>query len=142
MSKQHCLEGKTITAIELASDKKAMRFMVSAGEPIIAKADGDCCSSSWIESIEPPAFGFPATVLKIEELDLPGSNANNEEHECLSVYGLKITTDKGDIVIDYRNSSNGYYGGNLSWPDDGYFYGGVYGQNVSSEDWKPLSDAA
>ena len=28
----------------------------------------------------------------------------------------KITTDRGEIVIDYRNSSNGYYGGNLTGP--------------------------
>ena len=86
-----------------------------------------------------PLGGFPAKVLDMADLDLPGSVRNDEEFYCLEVYGLKITTDKGDLVIDYRNSSNGYYGGNLSWPDDGYFYGGVHGQNVSNEDWRPLS---
>jgi hypothetical protein len=135
----HCLENKTITAIEIASDRKAMRFLIDGGEPIVAKADGDCCSSSWIEHIEIAARGFPATVVKVEDLDLPGSTDNDREHECLQVYGLEITTDKGEIVIDFRNSSNGYYGGNLSWPDD-YFYGGVSGQNVSTEEWQAVSE--
>jgi hypothetical protein len=73
--------------------------------------------------------------LAVDDLELPGSDDNHPEHDCLQVYGLKVTTNKGEIVIDYRNSSNGYYGGNLSWPDDRYFYGGVYGQNVSSQNW-------
>ena len=57
-------------------------------------------------------------------------------------YGVKITTDKGHIVIDYRNASNGYYGGNLSWPDDSYFYGGVHGQNESNEEWVDIEGDA
>lgn len=138
----HCLQDKTITGIEIASDQKAMRFLIEGSDPIVAKADGDCCSSSWIEHVELPAAGFPAKVLSVNNLDLPGSNDNDSEHDCLVVYGLKIATDKGDLVIDYRNSSNGYYGGNLSWPDESYFYGGVYGQNVSNEEWKSLSQPA
>jgi len=133
-----CLDDKTITGIEIADDKKAMRFLIEGGEPIVAKADGDCCSSSWIEHVELPAGGFPAKVISVADLALPGSSSSDDD-DCLSVYGLKIATDKGDLVIDYRNSSNGYYGGNLSWPDDGYFIGGVYGQNVSTENYLPLT---
>ena len=139
MAKAHCLQDKTITGIEIADDKKAMRFLLDGAEPVVAKADGDCCSSTWIEHVEIPAGGFPAKVISVSDLDLPGSSNDDAEYECLAVYGLKITTDKGDLVVDYRNSSNGYYGGNLSWPTDGYFYGGVYGQNISKENWKPLS---
>jgi hypothetical protein len=132
-------QDKIITGVEIADDRKAMRFLIEGADPIVAKADGDCCSSSWIEHVELRAGGFPAKVLNVDDIDLPGSNDNDSEHECLAVYGMKIGTDKGDLVIDYRNSSNGYYGGNLSWPDDDYFYGGVHGQNVSNEDWRPLS---
>ena len=134
----HCLQDRIITGVEIASDNKAMRFVIDDAEPIVAKADGDCCSSSWIEHVELPAAGFPAKVLAVDEIQLPGSNDNDGEHECLAVYGLKITTDKGEIVVDYRNSSNGYYGGSLSWPDE-YFYGGVFNQNVSTEDYRPLT---
>ena len=43
-----------------------------------------------------------------------GTNGRlNEVTACVAYYGLKITTDNGRAVIDYRNSSNGYYGGSL-----------------------------
>lgn len=135
------LVGKTLTGIKIASDREALLFETSDGNAIV-KTDADCCSHTWIEHIELPALGFPATVLSVEDLDLPGSDDNHPEHDCLQVYGCKIVTDRGEIIIDYRNSSNGYYGGSLSWPDDDYFYGGVYGQNVSNEDWKEVSDVS
>jgi hypothetical protein len=128
------LVGKTINQIKIADDKEAILFQTDSGD-VVARCDADCCSHTWIEHIELPALGFPALVLAVDDLELPGSDDNHPEHDCLQVYGLKVTTNKGEIVIDYRNSSNGYYGGNLSWPDDRYFYGGVYGQNVSSQNW-------
>ena len=54
-----------------------------------------------------------------------------------TITSMKITTDRGHIIVDYRNESNGYYGGSLSWPDD-HFYGGVYGQNDSSIAWQEV----
>lgn len=131
------LIGKKLNQIKIAEDKEAILFVCEDGE-IKVRCDADCCSYTWIEHIELPALGFPALVVAVDDLDLPGSDDNHPDHDCLQVYGCKITTDKGDIVIDYRNSSNGYYGGNLSWPDD-YFYGGVHGQNVSKENWIEVS---
>lgn len=130
---KHCLLDKIITDIELAEDKKAMRFLVEGADPIIARAEGDCCSSTWIEHIELPAMGFPVKILSVTDIDLPGSVNNSEDYDCLTVYGLKLTTDRGEIIVDFRNSSKGHYGGNLSWSDE--FYGGVYGQNVSEDKW-------
>jgi hypothetical protein len=128
------LVGKTIVKIMIADDKEALLFMCVDGDHIV-KVDADCCSHTWIEHVELPALGFPALVLGVADLELSGSDDNHPEYDCLQVYGCCITTTKGEIVIDYRNSSNGYYGGNLSWPDDSYFYGGVYGQNVSTMNW-------
>lgn len=127
------LVGKTLTKIDVAADKKAIRFTMEGGETIVAKCDGDCCSSTWIESVEMPAGDLPAKVLAVTNLDLP-SQGDGHGDELIQLYGLKLTTDKGDLVLDYRNESNGYYGGNLSWPGE-YHYGGVFGQNVCSEDW-------
>src|SRR5689334_16432677 len=56
------LIGKTLTNVELAADKKAVRFTVD-GEQVIAKCDGDCCSETWIECVEMPAAGLPAKIL-------------------------------------------------------------------------------
>lgn len=135
--KTHCLVGKTIKEIKIATDKMALLFVTDEGE-IIAKTEADCCSSTWVEHIELPV-GFPAKVIAAEDIDMPDLGSPNE-YESIAYYGFRITTDKGIIVIDYRNESNGYYGGNLVWPgDNDYFYGGVYGQNVSEEIWTDVA---
>lgn len=131
------LVGHTIKEMKIADDKKAILF-VTDKENVIAKMDGDCCSDTWCEHIE--MVSLPATVIDVEDIDMPNLG-NPDEYEVVAYYGCKITTDKGHIIIDYRNSSNGYYGGNISFPDDSYFYGGVYGQNVSKEVWKDIAAA-
>lgn len=141
MSEQNPLIGKTITAIYLASDKKAIRFDLKEGDPIRARADGDCCSSTWIESLDTPDAILGDPVVSVEDLELPGRDEKKEnaDGEYIAYYGCKVTTTRGICVIDFRNSSNGYYGGNLSWPTDSYFYGGVYGQNISTEEWQKVA---
>ena len=124
----HILVGKVLTGIQIASDKKAIQFMTTDGE-VIARCDGDCCSDTWVESIECSVREFPATVTEADDIGMPDSG-----DECLAIYGFRIVTDKGHIIIDYRNESNGYYGGDLVWP--GYrHYGGVHGQNESTCEW-------
>lgn len=129
------LVGKTVTAIYLASDKMAIKFDVAGEEPVIARCDADCCSHTWIEHVELPALGTPFTVSAVSDLEL-NADLDTQDGE-LAFYGLKIVTDKGDMIVDYRNESNGYYGGWLAWDDD-RFYGGVHGQNLSTEEWESL----
>lgn len=135
------LSNKKIVKMQIASDKEALLFVTDNGDELIVRVDADCCSYTWIESVELPALGFPFTVIACDDLDMNKEPLENEEYECLQFYGAKITTDKGDLVIDYRNSSNGYYGGSIVWPGENYFYGGVYGQNVSDEKWEDIQDA-
>lgn len=133
------LIGKTIVAVYLATDKKAMRFDVEGADPIIARVDGDCCSSTWIESIDAPD-ALLGTVHLAEDIPMPHrAAADDSDGEVIAYYGFRIATERGACVIDYRNESNGYYGGNLSWPGDGYYYGGVYGQNISTEEWRQIA---
>lgn len=133
MPKQNPLIGQTISAIWIATDRKAMKFVLFDGESVVVRCDGDCCSSTWIENIEFPALGLPAKVTAVEDVEMPDLGAKPDQ-DVVAFYGCKITTDRGEILIDYRNESNGYYGGNLSWPGDSY-YGGVSGQNISTEEW-------
>lgn len=138
-SKQNILIGRTILGLKIAEDKEALLFVTDAGE-IKVRCDGDCCSYSWVESIELPAMGFPAVVISAEDVDMPDLG-DMEDRDVVSYYGFKIETDKGVLLIDYRNDSNGYYGGDLVWPDE-YYYGGVYGQNVSDEVWIDVPDSS
>ena len=72
------LVGKTLTKVELASDKEAIRFTVD-GETVVAKCDADCCSHTWIESVEMPAGGLPARITGIGDLDLPPNAESDGE---------------------------------------------------------------
>lgn len=130
--------GKKVNSIFIADDKKAMKFSCDDGEHVV-NVEGDCCSASWIEHVELPALGFPFTIVSIENLDMGKNPIENEEYEHLQFYGCKVSTDKGGMIIDYRNESNGYYGGDIVWPD-GSFYEGVHGQNVSDENWVELKE--
>jgi hypothetical protein len=132
------LIGKTLTGIKLAEDRQALLFQTTDGD-IKVNVDADCCSYTWVEAIELPALGFPALVTTVDDLILPENTFQlcstfHPDSDYLQFYGCKISTDHGEIVIDYRNDSNGYYGGSLSWPGD-YFYGGVFDQNISKENW-------
>ena len=131
------LIGRTITAFELTNDRKAMRFTLADGETVVAKCDADCCSETWVEHIILPAQGFPATVLDAGDVDMPDLG-DMPGREVVAYYGFKVTTDKGELVVDYRNGSNGYYGGNLTWPGVGH-YGGVWGQNDPVLEWRRVT---
>lgn len=132
------LIGKNVVSVYLATDNKAIRFDTKDGLILIAQADGDCCSNSWIENVEAPER-ILGTVLSVEDINMPDQPYDESEYECIAFYGCKIITDKGECVIDYRNESNGYYGGHLVWLGDDSFYGGVYGQNISTAEWRKLS---
>lgn len=141
MSDTNPLIGKVIIEVELADDKGALRFHIDDGEPVIVRAAGDCCSHTWIESLDTPQLLIGGTVTAVEDLDMPTPPNVKEDGygDVTQYYGCKIRTNKGDCVIDFRNTSNGYYGGSLVWPHQGYFYGGVYGQNVSKEQWRRIA---
>lgn len=132
---ENILVGKSIHNIMLAADYMAIKFITNEGD-IVAKCDADCCSSTWIQNIELPVNGFPALVSEVT--DIPLNEDEDNPDGALSFYGLKISTDKGDVIIDYRNESNGYYGGGLRWPGE-YHYGGVDGQNISKEEWRDVT---
>lgn len=134
------LVGKTITAVYLEVAGKAISFHIKDDEPIVAYVEGDCCSVTWIESLDAPD-ALIGTVISVENISMPDLGTEAEQTQdkdrryddkCISYYGCKITTDNGSCIIDYRNESNGYYGGSLLWPGSD-FYEGVFLQNLPSE---------
>ena len=93
------------------------------GQPVKFRftVDADCCSHTWIESVIEESALVGYTITAIDDLELPNNEpANGNEktttenyEEEMSFYGLAITTERGKCVLDYRNSSNGYYGGSM-----------------------------
>lgn len=77
---------------------------------------GGCCSTSWIEHFEMPNDVDGAFIIKVEDGNII---QDHEEHDpegewnVIKVYNTIFHTNRGSIVLEFRNSSNGYYGGYL-----------------------------
>lgn len=86
-------------------------FLYSTSHVYILCAVGDCCSESWFEHIELPALGVKgAKILSYDEKDLDES-FEDDKLGYTSIYSFCLHTDKGDLDLELRNTSNGYYGG-------------------------------
>jgi hypothetical protein len=59
-----------------------------------------------------------ATVLEVEEKDFERQD-EHDEYECVDDAFITIRTDRGYIDLEVRNSHNGYYGGSISYNEDG-----------------------
>lgn len=108
--------GRGIATFEIAGDRESVTFTMDEGKPVRLEVSADCCSSTWIESVDDPG-ALRGRVLAVEEVEMPdlGNVDGVHRKDCYQVayYGLKITTENGRALIDYRNDSNGYYGGSL-----------------------------
>lgn len=115
--KEHVLIGKIVRDVSLSDDQECIRFTCDGGEVIRADCYGDCCSHSWVEDILYPDVLIGVPVLEVENIDMPDGMPTKHGHfeEEMQYYGCKIRTSKGVCTIEYRNSSNGYYGGSLEW---------------------------
>jgi hypothetical protein len=110
----HPLNGQEIIAVFLSKKKEEIRFDVKGGGSVFASTYGDCCSYTWIEQVD-GAEQLIGKVVSVEDVPMPNDIKGKDMYDVIEQYGLKITTDKGYGLIEYRNSSNGYYGGNLEF---------------------------
>ncbi len=94
------------------ADDERIVFRYGNNEILDMQAIGDCCSRSWIEAVEvtPGALGSRVTDILVDSME---DKEASTEDDCIQVYLTIVRTLRGDIYIEYRNSSNGYYGGYL-----------------------------
>lgn len=109
------LAHKTLDSVTVSDDKEKLVFTLVDGRTITFEAEGDCCSSTWIEHIIVPPDIAGAVVTGVTEQDM-GQFEDEKEYATIKVYQTSFVTDRGEIVVEYRNSSNGYYGGSLRGP--------------------------
>lgn len=112
------MKGKVLEEVKLSPDKSRILFMFKDGHSQAFSVKGECCSDSWIEHLEMPGDIDGATFLSAEESDtITQDHSDHDDNEggyqSISVYNTVFHTDRGDIVLEFRNSSNGYYGGYL-----------------------------
>lgn len=103
--------GKPLHSVEVSADKERLTFTFQGGAVAVFRAEGDCCSSTWIEHLTVPDDVAGSAIEAVVEGE--STEEQHPEHDCLQTYKTSFRTAKGDIVVEYRNSSNGYYGGYL-----------------------------
>lgn len=115
---------KPLKSVALDEGKTEIAFLFEDGSSRKFGVAGDCCSHSWIEHLETPDSIPGAIITAVEErggVPWDGHECKQKAtgwghecgHESLVVYNTRFRTNKGDIVLEYRNDSNGYYGGYL-----------------------------
>lgn len=117
------MKGCVLSSVETEEGGNRVVIALADGSRRVYEVEGDCCSTSWVEHLTVPPDIAGATVLRIEERPQYGMQATEDQYaECkthrewldvLKVYQTAIVTDRGEVVIEYRNNSNGYYGGSL-----------------------------
>jgi hypothetical protein len=102
------------TVIQLGWRDGALVFVTDKGT-FAYEAEGDCCSSSWFEHMSGVQALIGSTVREVSDIDLPDVmedvDFDESKYDVLAYYGIRIVSDGGYSDIDYRNDSNGYYGG-------------------------------
>lgn len=123
----NAIVGKTVLAMWM--DEERLIFETTDG-PVGFYVDGDCCSHSYFYDfygVQNLLDNGPVTAF--EEVNLsPGDpgykastwedNGKEIEYDHIQVYGYRFTTNHplfGEVssVLSFRNSSNGYYGGDM-----------------------------
>jgi len=107
----------SIKHIFIEPGEHTLAFVCEGGMVVEWEAEGDCCSETWFADIlNPEAINSGgAVVLSVEEIpNIVAVDDGRGRQDSDQFYGVKITTVLGTCTIIYRNSSNGYYGGNYS----------------------------
>jgi hypothetical protein len=128
----HELVRKTVKRILVNDDQGQLAFDTDAGM-IVYTAYGDCCSETWFADITGIDALLNATVTGVEEINMESIDDGRTRQEHDEFYGLKIITTKGRADIVYRNSSNGYYGGEILLKDEPT---DITGWSEIKDDWQ------
>lgn len=107
--------GERIESVELSADKESLVLHLQNGKDATFTTDGDCCSSTWVEHLTVPGGIKGARITGYKDSGTVDS-FNDPYHDVVQVYSTAIITTAGEIIVEYRNSSNGYYGGSLEGP--------------------------
>lgn len=109
------LVGRKILSVQMTPDKSDVRFVTTTGN-LDYYCYGDCCSESWVNHVNDLGNLIDATVTQVEEIDfhsLLGIEPEPTRQQDDKVLFHKVHTNKGTCLIEFRNSSNGYYGGSF-----------------------------
>ncbi len=115
------LKGKTLRSISRAKKPRGayseaadtITFHCANGDYLF-EAEGDCCSQTFIESVEGPQAGVILDVLEPHWGEDDADRYREEKDGEMKFYKATLVLEgAGHLDVEYRNESNGYYGGTL-----------------------------
>lgn len=125
------LIGERINGLFIGNDNWTILFRTINGRYLQFNTENDCCNQVWfnhisgldcITSAENRLFDLMAgaEVLSVEDKGWERLGSDEDEFNVIDDGFWTITTTRGRIDIEVRNSHNGYYGGNVA--DAGIYY--------------------
>lgn len=92
-------------------DQSSLLLEIDPGYFMVFTVEGDCCSESWFYHVLGVDNLIGQKITAVEEIEMSDPNDGISRQESDALYGIKITTERGYVDIEFRCSSNGYYGG-------------------------------
>ncbi len=115
------LVGRTVKRVVMNAERTRLGLELENDDRVVYRTAGDCCSESWIEHFEvEDLLGGEITGVEIpswcgpEEVD-----ESDDRGEVVKVYGVRfLVRGRGVCALEFRNASNGYYGGSIEQEKD------------------------
>lgn len=127
--------GRYIERVSVSDGERFLMFHIRYST-VTYEAYGDCCSESWFADITglDNLRGQTVVGVRILDVDLPEGDTRTRQ-EWDQVYGYRLSTRKGDCDIIFRNSSNGYYGGELLLVPESASLSGETFTEITTDEW-------
>ena len=144
MSEFNVLVGKRINGLFIGDSAWALVFRDINGRHYCFRTQNDCCNTVWFNHIngvetvlgEGNLFDIlrGATVTGVEAKGWSDDRSDEDGWDVIQDGFWTISTDRGYIDLEVRNSHNGYYGGNVVY-DEKYNPGTIEDLTAVTEDF-------
>ena len=144
MSEFNVLVGKRINGLFIGDGAWALVFRDINGRHYCFRTQNDCCNTVWFNHVNGVATVLGegnlfdilrgATVTGVEAKGWSDDRSDEDGWDVIQDGFWTISTDRGYIDLEVRNSHNGYYGGNVVY-DEKYNPGTIEDLTAVTEDF-------
>lgn len=123
MSEFDVLVGKRINGLFIGDDAWALVFRDINGRHYCFRTENDCCNTVWFNHVNGVATVLGegnvfdilrgAMVTAVEAKGWTDDRSDEDGYDVVQDGFWTISTDRGYIDLEVRNSHNGYYGGSV-----------------------------